>query len=157
MAGTLSEAEIEELARLLRRLSESGQGAPRLPAPVFYALKGVVAQPVVELLLRRDGAVLLTYREDANWRGWHLPGGFVGVGESLEAACSRLAKAELGIDVRLEGILGHMSWDDHPYASPVSLLCSCAFEREPSSGEFFASPPEPMIERHRELLRAVGW
>lgn len=153
----LDEAQVETLATLLREVARSGQGVPNLPAPVFAALKDVVAQPTAELLLEREGRVLLTPREDEHWRAWHLPGGFVGCGEGLDDACRRLALRELGIDVRLEGIVGHGCWPDHPYASPLLLLCRCAFDAAPAAGEFFAEPPEALIPRHRELLRAYGW
>lgn len=37
---------------------------------------------------------------------WHLPGGIVEAGESPAAAAMREAKEELGLDVKVEGLLG---------------------------------------------------
>ena len=157
MSG-LRDDEIERLAELLRRVADAGLGTPRLPGPVFAALRGVVAQPTAELLLTRpDGTVFLTWREDAHFRGWHLPGGFVGCGEDLARACERLGAAELGVALRFESIAGHAVWPDHPYASALCLLCRCSSDADSPSGRFFGVPPEPMLAPHRTLLLGAGY
>jgi ADP-ribose pyrophosphatase YjhB (NUDIX family) len=149
----VTDEDIQELARLLRQVSAEGLGVPRLPGPAFVALKGVVAQPTVEVLVTRDGRdVLLTPRHDKHWDGWHLPGGFVGAEESLEAACARIGERELGVTVTLERLVGHYSWTDHPYASALSLLCLCRISEPPKEGQFFEAFPEALIPQHRTLL-----
>lgn len=153
----LSAAECAELARLLRRVGQSGCGVPRLPKEVFVALKGVCAQVAVEVLVLRDGEVLLTERHDQHWSGWHIPGGFVGCEESLESACDRIARTELGRPARLVTLLGSYTWRDHPYASLTSLLCRCELVGEPAEGKFFGRLPSDLIPEHRELLGAAGF
>lgn len=149
----MTDDEVQLLAQLLRKLSAEGLGTPRLPKEVFGALRGVCTQPTVEVLATRDGRdLLLTPRHDKHWSGWHLPGGFVGVGESLEAACERIARVELGASAKLERIIGHYTWTDHPYASPLSLLCLCQLDGEPQHGQFFDELPREVIPQHRELL-----
>jgi hypothetical protein len=147
--------ELEALARLLRKLAAEGLGTPCLPKEVFSAFRGVVAQPAVEVLVTRSGSdVLLTRREDKNWHGYHLPGGFVGVGESVEAACDRVAKRELGASATLQRIVGSYAWTDHPYASPLSLLCLCTLDWPPRDGVFFDHLPEDLLCQHRELIES---
>ena len=88
---------------------------------MFEALKGVATQPAVELLVTSNGRdLLLTRRDDRHWSGWHLSGGFVGARETVEQACDRIARAELASGARLERLVGHYSWTDHPYASALS-------------------------------------
>jgi ADP-ribose pyrophosphatase YjhB (NUDIX family) len=149
----MTDEEIALLARLLKQLSDEGLGTPRTPKQVFVAFKGVVTQPTVELLVTRDGHdVLLTPRHDKHWAGHHLPGGFVGVGESLEAACERIARVELGTGAALERVVGHYTWTDHPYASPLSLLCLVRLEGAPSAGTFFDPLPDDLLVQHRALI-----
>lgn len=149
----MTDDEIQQLAQLLRKLAAEGLGTPRTPKDVFVALRGVVTQPTVELLVSRDGReVLLTPRRDKHWQGLHLPGGFVGVGETLEAACDRVARSELGVGAVLERLVGHYTWTDHPYASPLSLLCLCRLDGHPQVGEFMSALPDDLLRQHRVLL-----
>jgi ADP-ribose pyrophosphatase YjhB (NUDIX family) len=149
----VTEEEVRELARLLRKVSAEGLGVPHFPKEAFVALKGVVSQIAVELLVTRDGRdVLLTPRHDKHWDGWHLPGGFVGVDESLERACARIGARELGVNVRMRRLVGHYAWTDHPYASAVSLLCACELDGPPHDGEFFHELPASLIAQQRALL-----
>ena len=149
----MTEDEIQTLAQLLRKLAAEGLGTPRAPKEVFLALKGVVVQPTVEILATRSGRdVLLTRRDDKHWNDYHLPGGFVGVGERLEDACDRIARAELGTGARFERLVGHYSWTEHPYATPLSLLCLCRLDAAPRAGEYFDPLPPGLLREHRELL-----
>lgn len=148
--------DIQTLARLLRQLADEGLGTPKLPKDVFVAMRGVVAQPTAEVLVTRTGRdVLLTPRKDRHFDGYHLPGGFVGVGESLATACDRIARAELRQGATLERIVGHYAWTDHPYASPLSLLCLCRLDGEPQAGTFFEELPSSLLSQHRELLQSA--
>jgi ADP-ribose pyrophosphatase YjhB (NUDIX family) len=143
------------LAQLLQKLAAEGLGVPRAPKAVFLALKGVVAQPTVELLVTQDGRdVLLTRRDDDDWSGWHMPGGFVGAGEDLAAACDRIARRELGTPARLLRLIGHYTWTDHPYASALSLLCVCELSGAPNDGQYFDPLPADLLLQHRALLQA---
>ena len=149
----MTEVEIQELSRLLRKLSQEHLGTPNMPWPIFQSLKGVVAQPAVELLVTSNGRdVLLTRRDDEFWSGYHIPGGFVGCSEDLQMAVTRVARNELGVDAVLERIVGHYTWPDHPYASAVSLLCACRLAGTPRTGTFFETLPADVVLGHRRLL-----
>lgn len=154
--GGLSPAEVAALATQLRRLAADGRGIPNLPFDVLSALRDLAPAPVVELcVLDKEGAVLLVRREDVNWHGWHFPGGFMAPGESVAAACERVAQRELGAAFALEGVVGVEAWAAHPYASPVALLCRGVLDRPPGEGRFFRSPPDDLIKEQRTYFASI--
>jgi ADP-ribose pyrophosphatase YjhB (NUDIX family) len=62
----------------------------------------------VKLLLVREDQIVLV--KHSYQRGWHLPGGGVKRGETLEQAARREAREELGAtlaDLRLQGVYTH--------------------------------------------------
>lgn len=63
--------------------------------------------PCAAALIVRDGEVLLARRAREPWRGrWEIPGGFVEHGEHPAATAVRELAEELGVRVRLIGLLG---------------------------------------------------
>lgn len=63
--------------------------------------------PVAGVLIVRDGSVLLTRRAIEPRAGyWAFPGGFVERGETIEDAARRETREEVGLDVRITGIVG---------------------------------------------------
>lgn len=152
---TFDAVDEQTIIALLTKLRVSGRSIPDMPQEVFYALRGIVALTAVEVLVVDDrNRVLLTWRDDEHWRGWHLPGGFVAPFEPLAAACSRIAQRELMADVQFERVIDAASWADHPYASVVSIVCRCRASGPLRVGEFFDAAPDSLIEQHRPFLAA---
>ena len=159
-AGTdgLSAAEERELARLLRKLTDAGLRSPRMPAEVWRLLHGLVPQPAVEVVVTRTGRdVLLNHRRDRDWDGWEIPGGFMLYRESVEAACLRIAEREIGTSVAFERVVTAYMWPDHPYGSPLSLVCLCRPDGEPTRGRYYTELPANMVPHHADFARqALG-
>lgn len=156
-ADAPSPAEIAALAAGLRRLAAHGRGMPRLPFPVLAALKGVAPLPVAELCVAGpEGGVLLTWRDDDYWRGWHFPGGLIAPGESLAAACDRIAARELAAGFALEGVAGVECWPAHPWADIVAILCRGRLDRAPADGRFFATPPDDLLAEQRPYFDSLA-
>jgi 8-oxo-dGTP diphosphatase len=60
---------------------------------------------VIELVDRPERPIVLIERRNPP-PGWALPGGFVDLGETVEAAAMREAREETGLAVTLDGLLG---------------------------------------------------
>lgn len=71
------------------------------------------------------GRVLLMERGTEPFKGaWVLPGGIVEAGETVEEACAREVMEEVGLQVRVEGIIGVYS---APGRDPRGAFVSIAF------------------------------
>jgi 8-oxo-dGTP diphosphatase len=89
----------------LRRGRERGQVVSRCLACGW--IDWFNPAPTASVLILRGDHVLLVRRAFAPSRGaWDVPGGFVERGETAEAAAKREAREELGVDVRVGGIVG---------------------------------------------------
>ncbi len=72
-----------------------------------------------------DGKLILIKRKNPP-PGWALPGGFVDMGETVEAACKREAKEETSLDVEIERLVGVYSdpkRDARGHTVSVVFLC----------------------------------
>lgn len=75
------------------------------------------------VILFREGVVLIR-RENPPYQGCHaLPGGFVEVGESTEAAVCREAKEETGLEMDILGLVGVYSDPSRDPRGHVVSIC----------------------------------
>jgi colanic acid biosynthesis protein WcaH len=85
-----------------------------VPEETFGACLDALPQVCVEVLLERDGEVLVARRTNDPARGeWFWPGGRLYKGEKLDAAAERVGRAELGVAVDIVdrvGVYSHF-WD----------------------------------------------
>jgi len=103
-----------------------------MPRPVTPSL---TVDIIIQLTDRIDLPIVLIERKYPPY-GWALPGGFVDIGETVEAAAIREAKEETSMDVALVSLLGCYSdpkRDDRGHT--VSLVYIAEAQGEPKAAD----------------------
>lgn len=116
---------------------------------------------IIELADRPGRPLVFIERLNAP-HGWALPGGFVDIGETVEAAAVREAKEETGLDIELKALLGCYSEPGRdPRGHTVSLVFVAQAGGEPQAQDDakdvrIAPPdqaPKPLVFDHPAILQ----
>jgi len=124
-------------------------------------LTPLLAVDIVIELADRPGRPIVLIERRAEPPGYALPGGFVEVGETVEAAARREAREETALDVRLDVLLGCYSDPARdPRGHTVSLVYVAQAHGTPAAGDdaraVHVCAPEdialPLAFDHRRIL-----
>ena len=141
---------------------------PLSPAE-FDAIYSQVPRLTVEIIVRdSNGSVFLTKRAIPPCAGqWHLPGGTVRFAEPLLEAVRRIARHELGIEVRDARGNGYIEYPSH-YLNGLDSPVGIVFEvtdylgevharAEADDGRWFGRVPKDMHADQDDYLVAYGY
>jgi ADP-ribose pyrophosphatase YjhB (NUDIX family) len=135
-----------------------------LPKAEFDSIFSKVPRACVELIVHTPEGIVLTKRNIEPAKGmWHYPGGTILLGERAVDTVARTAKDELGVEVKINKVLGYAEypklWADGYTGWPVGIV----FDVTITSGELknldqaddigcFKSVPENTIPDHADYL-----
>jgi colanic acid biosynthesis protein WcaH len=120
-----------------------------LPDPVFRFVLQVTPMINVDLLVRNEkGEHLLSWREDAYDRGWHVPGGIIRFNEPISARIAAVAQQELKASVSHTEQPQHVHQFFHQRGHFISLLFLCRLASEISDPAAWHASGAP---RHGQL------
>lgn len=135
-------------------------GDKNLGTELFEQIIKVVPQTAIEALvvdnIDNPRKVLLTWRQDKNYFGWHIPGGYIRFGEMPEDRLKRVIRKELGVLVRKykDTCLNHTLIDSRGHTIGLIYLVELENTRT-IDGTWFDKIPTPIIERHKEIITDV--
>ena len=99
----------------------------------------IAVDAIIELVDRPGRPIVLIERRNPP-HGWAIPGGFVDIGETLEAAVIREAREETSLDITLKCLLGIYSNPDRdPRGHTVTPVYIAEARGEPSAADDAAS------------------
>ena len=171
---SLAKEEQEACASLLGRVTP----LPRMEWPILQVLweKRLVPMNPIELIILEgdlsvpfnEMRVLLRFREDKHfesWNGqWHHPGGYLGGGETITEAVSRVAKKETGLSIAEFYSIGGLNFFQCKRDHELCQLFVCILEKgqiigDPTLKFFkFAELPESLIIQHTFIqAKAEKW
>lgn len=131
----------------------------------FTSIYSRVPRLTVEVLINTPQGILLTLRSLASWNNlWHLPGGTVYYGETVEEAVIRIASEEIGISVTPTKLVGYLHYPseekERGFGWSIGLVFACdsasqivSLGEQASRYQFFKTLPENMVVEQKVFLQ----
>ncbi len=134
----------------------------KLPREEFESIYTRVPRLCVDLIIKTQNGIVLTLRSIEPYKGfWHFPGGTVLMNEKIEDAAYRIAKEEVGVDIKIEQLLGYMEFhkeNGNRYAVSLGFLVSITSGtlRGSEQGEEIQEAiviPSNIVPQHGDFLK----
>ncbi|HNY97515.1 MAG TPA: NUDIX domain-containing protein [Candidatus Pacearchaeota archaeon] len=146
----LNKKESDSILALLGKIKNPENG---LPQPIFDALAKLTPFVACEIVLASPEGILLTWRDDQWWKGWHFPGGLMRFREDFLDRIQKVAQQELGISIQKYDFLFLKNCNAADRAHVISLVFRCYAKSRPKKGRFFKKMPSDIIEGHKDIWK----
>lgn len=122
------------------------------------------SKPVVSIVLYKEKKVLMIQRANEPFKGyWVLPGGFISYRENAEEAIKREAHEEVGVELKLEKVIGTYLIDTDPRGMHLDIIFAgtttddITLNNEDTNWKYFSpdSLPEKIAYKHRDAI--IDW
>ncbi len=149
----LLKKDINDLKRIIGKIKHPEKG---LQQEVFDALTPVTTHVACEMVVanQRD-EILLTYRRDSFWQGWHFPGGLLRFKESFFNRLKITAREELGVKLLSAKFLFPLNYIHSARGHDASYVFLCKIQDKPKDGKWFKKIPKDIIPEHRGLWKQL--
>lgn len=135
--GKFEESAWEQIGRIM----DIVPAFPSIPGLLFTRVMPKATPANIEMVIVREGKVLLVKRNFLGDVAYHTPGTYIASGETLLEAAQRCADRELKVKVTsAEQIDGELH-PNHPRFPDYSIGVLCEIEGEPKAGEWFDQNP----------------
>ncbi len=149
----LTPKELKQLVSLLKKIDKPHEG---LPQQVFDTLCNIVPFVACELVVKdKKKGVLLIWRDDKWFKGWHFPGGLLRYRESFDERIQSVAWKEFGVNITKFKFLFPKDCSQGTRGHCVSLIFECETAMTPKKGKFFKKMPKNIIDAHKEFWQKV--
>lgn len=131
----------------------------------FKNIYAKVPRLCVDIVIKTDRGILMTLRDIEPYKGlWHIPGGTVLYGETIDAAVKRIARQELGIETEVLNLLGYLEFPSEKklkgWGQPIALQMLCTIrsgeiklDNQASEFRFFQNLiPDNTVEEHKMVF-----
>jgi hypothetical protein len=157
---------IEELGEAMVRHPKLGVFG-RMTFPEFILALCTSVTPNIELVIKnQNNEFLLTWRQDADFTGWHFPGSAINFDEvSIFDTCARVAQKEVGVaitNIQVAGIRNYSPKENPRHFKDLLVpthyfgiicLAELAPGQIPKDGRFFGQMPGDLLDCHKKIFR----
>lgn len=137
----------------------------QIPLSEFKRIYSQVPRLCVDLVIRNEKGIVVSKRDINPGKGlWHLPGGTLLMGETIEEAAKRIALNETSLNIKVLKQIGVLEFpqEENMFRHAVSIVLLCEIVNGTLKGsfqgeeiDFFSEFPEPAIPEHKQFVEKL--